>query len=119
MDKKLLIVDGNSLANRAFYALPFLSNHSGQPSGAIFGFANILIKVIHSEKPTHIVIAFDHARKTFRNELYPEYKILQHRLAGDGDADVAQGLIPGDAGGGGDHIAPQEQSQYHAEQLQP
>lgn len=75
MDKKLLIVDGNSLANRAFYALPFLSNHSGQPSGAIFGFANILIKVIHSEKPTHIVIAFDHARKTFRNELYPEYKM--------------------------------------------
>ena len=75
MDKKLLIVDGNSLANRAFYALPFLSNHSGQPSGAIFGFANILIKVIHIEKPTHIVIAFDHARKTFRNELYPEYKM--------------------------------------------
>ena len=41
---KFLIVDGNSIANRAFYALPFLSNHEGKPSGAVFGFANILIK---------------------------------------------------------------------------
>ena len=41
--EKLLIVDGNSIANRAFYALPFLSNRQGQPSGTVFGFANILI----------------------------------------------------------------------------
>ena len=72
---KLLIVDGNSIANRAFYALPFLSNHDGRPSGAVFGFANILIKLISQEMPSHIVIAFDHARKTFRNELYAEYKM--------------------------------------------
>ena len=72
---KLLIVDGNSIANRAFYALPFLSNHNGQPSGAVFGFANILIKIIGELAPTHLVIAFDHARKTFRNEIYPEYKM--------------------------------------------
>lgn len=72
---KFLIVDGNSIANRAFYALPFLSNHEGKPSGAVFGFANILIKIIQQEKPTHILIAFDHARKTFRNELYSEYKM--------------------------------------------
>ena len=72
---KLLIVDGNSIANRAFYALPFLSNHLGEPSGAVFGFANILIKIIKEEKPSHIVIAFDHARKTFRNEIYSEYKM--------------------------------------------
>ncbi len=75
MNKKLLIIDGNSIANRAFYALPFLSNHNGQPSGAVFGFANILIKLIQEEMPTHIVVAFDHARKTFRNEIYPEYKM--------------------------------------------
>lgn len=72
---KLFIIDGNSIANRAFYALPFLSNHLGQPSGAIFGFANILIKLITQTKPTHIVVAFDHARKTFRNDLYAEYKM--------------------------------------------
>lgn len=72
---KLLIVDGNSIANRAFYALPFLSNHLGQPSGAVYGFANILIKIIRQERPTHIVIAFDHTRKTFRNEIYSDYKM--------------------------------------------
>lgn len=75
MKNKLLIVDGNSIANRAFYALPFLSNHKGQPSGAVFGFANILIKIITELMPTHIVIAFDHARATFRNKLYSEYKM--------------------------------------------
>lgn len=72
---KLLIVDGNSLANRAFYALPFLSNHEGNPSGAVFGFANILIKLIQQENPSYILVAFDHARKTFRNNIYSEYKM--------------------------------------------
>ena len=43
---KLLIIDGNSIANRAFYAMPYLSNRRGKPSGAVFGFANILIKII-------------------------------------------------------------------------
>ena len=71
---KLLIIDGNSIANRAFYALPFLSNHEGKPTGAVFGFANILIKVLTETKPSHLVVAFDHARKTFRNEIYSEYK---------------------------------------------
>ena len=72
--KKFLIVDGNSLANRAFYAMPYLSNIKAQPSGAIFGFANILIKLITEQKPDYIAVAFDHARKTFRNEIYADYK---------------------------------------------
>lgn len=72
---KLLLVDGNSIANRAFYALPFLTNKEGKPSGAVYGFANILIKLLQTEKPSHIVVAFDHARKTFRNNLYAEYKM--------------------------------------------
>ncbi len=71
---KLLIIDGNSIANRAFYALPFLSNHKGEPTGAVYGFANILIKTIQVYKPTHIAVAFDHARKTFRNQIYADYK---------------------------------------------
>ena len=71
---KLVIVDGNSLANRAFYALPFLTNSKVQPSGAIYGFANLLTKIITDYRPDGIVVAFDHARKTFRTELYPEYK---------------------------------------------
>lgn len=73
--EKLLLVDGNSIANRAFYALPFLSNHEGKPSGAVFGFANILVKLLQEEKPSKVLVAFDHARKTFRNEIYSEYKM--------------------------------------------
>ena len=72
---KLLIVDGNSIAYRAYYALPFLSNHEGNPSGAIYGFANILIKLLEQTRPDYVVVAFDHARKTFRNDIYPEYKM--------------------------------------------
>lgn len=73
--EKLLIVDGNSIAYRSYYALPFLSNHEGKPSGAVYGFANILIKLLEQIKPNYVVVAFDHARKTFRNEIYPEYKM--------------------------------------------
>ena len=71
---KTLIIDGNSIANRAFYALPFLMNQQGQPSGAVFGFANILIKIISDLKPNKIAVAFDHSRQTFRNKIYSEYK---------------------------------------------
>lgn len=73
--KKLLLIDGNSIANRAYYALPFLSNGEGVPSGAVFGFANIIIKLLQEEKPDYIAVAFDHARKTFRNQIYSEYKM--------------------------------------------
>lgn len=72
--KKFLIVDGNSLANRAFYAMPYLSNIKAQPSGAIFGFANILIKLILEQKPDYIAVAFDHSRHTFRTDIYKGYK---------------------------------------------
>lgn len=74
MNEKLIILDGNSLINRAFYALPFLTNSKGQFTGAVFGFANMLIKLIADEKPSHIVVAFDYARKTFRNQIYEQYK---------------------------------------------
>lgn len=73
--EKLLLIDGNSIANRAYYALPFLSNKEGKPSGAVFGFANIIIKLLQEEKPDYVIVAFDHARKTFRNEIYSEYKM--------------------------------------------
>lgn len=72
--KKIIVVDGNSLANRAYYAMPYLSNRQKQPSGAVFGFANLLVKLITEQKPDFLVVAFDHARKTFRNEIYADYK---------------------------------------------
>ncbi len=81
--KKFLIVDGNSLANRAFYAMPYLSNIKAQPSGALFGFANILIKLITEKKPDYIAVCFDHARKTFRNDLYAEYKATRKETPPD------------------------------------
>ncbi len=71
---KFIIVDGNSLANRAFYAMPYLSNRNKLPSGAVFGFANLLVKLIEQQNPTYLAVAFDHARKTFRNEIFADYK---------------------------------------------
>lgn len=72
--EKFLIIDGNSLAFRAYYALPFLTNSQGQPTGAVFGFMNMFLKVIEDCKPSHVVIAFDFSRKTFRNQIYEAYK---------------------------------------------
>ena len=74
--KHLLLVDGHSLAYRAFYALPLESfaTSSGQPTNAVYGFTSMLINAIKDEKPTHIAIAFDVSRNTFRKELFTEYK---------------------------------------------
>lgn len=79
--KRLLLIDGHSLAYRAFYALPVenFSTASGQATNAIYGFASMLTNLIRDEKPTHIAAAFDVSRKTFRSELFPEYKA--HRSA--------------------------------------
>lgn len=72
--ERLFIIDGNSLVNRAYYAMPFLTNREKQPSGAVFGFANLLTKLIVEKRPDYIAVCFDHARKTFRNEIYADYK---------------------------------------------
>ena len=75
-DKKLLLIDGHSMAYRAFYALPVenFKSSTGQPTNAIYGFASMIINLIKEEKPTHIAVAFDVSRKTFRTEKFPEYK---------------------------------------------
>ena len=74
MANKLVLVDGNSLFYRAFYALPPLQNENGEYTNAIYGFCNILTKIITDFKPTHLVVAFDAGKHTFRNDLYAEYK---------------------------------------------
>ncbi|MEI2727914.1 MAG: DNA polymerase I [Candidatus Nanopelagicales bacterium] len=75
-DRKLLLVDGHSLAYRAFFALPVenFSTTTGQPTNAVYGFTSMLINTLRDEKPTHIAVAFDVSRKTFRTEVFPEYK---------------------------------------------
>ncbi|MBQ9792704.1 MAG: DNA polymerase I [Clostridia bacterium] len=74
MQETLVIIDGNSLINRAFYALPLLSNSRGEFSNGVYGFANILIKTIIENNPNYVVVALDYGKKTFRNQLYVDYK---------------------------------------------
>ena len=72
----LLVIDGHSLAFRAFYALPVDSfqNRDGQHTNAIHGFLSMLILLLQNEKPTHLAVAFDISRFSFRTREYPEYK---------------------------------------------
>ena len=74
--QRLLLLDGHSLAYRAFFALPVenFTTAQGQHTNAIYGFASMLMNLIRDEKPTHIAVAFDVSRKTFRSEKFPEYK---------------------------------------------
>ncbi|WP_414055159.1 DNA polymerase I [Macrococcus equi] len=74
MKEKLILIDGNSLAFRAFYALPLLKNSSDLHTNAIYGFTLILEKLIKEEQPTHFLIAFDAGKTTFRHATYGEYK---------------------------------------------
>jgi DNA polymerase-1 len=71
---KLLLIDGNSIMNRAFYGLPLLSDSKGRYTNAVFGFLNILFKTIDDESPTHILVAFDSHAPTFRHKTYEAYK---------------------------------------------
>ncbi|MGV3276707.1 DNA polymerase I [Staphylococcus hyicus] len=72
--EKLVLIDGNSLSFRAFYALPLLQNKSGIHTNAVYGFARLLEKIIKEESPTHFLVAFDAGKTTFRHETYKEYK---------------------------------------------
>ena len=71
---KVLLIDSNSLINKAFYAMPPLMNKKGEPTGAVYGFLSMLIKLIDEIAPTHIVAAFDLKAPTFRHKMYAEYK---------------------------------------------
>jgi DNA polymerase-1 len=73
---RLLLLDGHSLAYRAFFALPVenFSTVTGQPTNAVFGFTSMLINMLRDERPTHIVVAFDVSRHSFRTDRYAEYK---------------------------------------------
>lgn len=72
--EKILLIDGNSILNRAFYGLPDMANSNGQHTNAVLGFINILMKVVEEENPDYITVAFDRKEPTFRHQLYDEYK---------------------------------------------
>ena len=74
MSEKLVLIDGHSILNRAFYGVPDLSNSEGLHTNAVYGFLNILFKLLEEEKPEYLTVAFDVKAPTFRHEMYPEYK---------------------------------------------
>src|SRR5262245_45771272 len=88
---RLLLLDGHSLAYRAFFALPVenFSTSTGQPTNAVYGFTSMLINVLRDEKPSHIVVAFDVSRQSFRNERYAEYKAGRSKAPGEFTGQVA------------------------------
>lgn len=74
LKNKLVMIDGNSIAYRAFFALPLLNNEKGVYTNAVYGFTTMLLKVIEEEKPTHLLVAFDAGKTTFRHKTFQEYK---------------------------------------------
>ena len=73
MSEKLLLIDGHSILNRAFYGLPDLTNSEGKHTGAVYGFLNILFRILE-EKPQYLTVAFDLHAPTFRHKIYDAYK---------------------------------------------
>lgn len=73
-EKKVVLIDGNSILNRAFYGIPELTNSKGLHTNAVLGFLNIMMKVLDEEKPSKLLVAFDVKAKTFRHEMFKEYK---------------------------------------------
>lgn len=79
--EKLVLIDGHSILNRAFFGLPDLTNSEGLHTNAVYGFLNILFKIVDEEKPNYLVVAFDVKHPTFRHEIYPEYKGTRKPMA--------------------------------------
>ena len=71
---KLLLIDGHSILNRAFYGIPDLTNSEGIHTNAMYGFLNIMFRFIDEEKPDYVTVAFDLSAPTFRHKTYAEYK---------------------------------------------
>ncbi|WP_175614935.1 DNA polymerase I [Piscibacillus halophilus] len=72
--EEIVLIDGNSVLYRAFFALPLLSNDSGVHTNAVYGFTNMLLKILEDKDPSHILVAFDAGKTTFRHETYQDYK---------------------------------------------
>ena len=88
---RLLLLDGHSLAYRAFFALPVenFSTTTGQPTNAVYGFTSMLINVLRDESPTHVAVAFDLSRQSFRTTVFPEYKANRSESPQDFKGQVA------------------------------
>lgn len=78
--ERLVLVDGNALFHRAYHAVPHLTNKDGEPTNAVYGFANIMIKMMNDLKPKYVVVCWDKSSKTFRKDLYPAYKATRKSM---------------------------------------
>ena len=74
MSKKLVLIDGHSILNRAFFGLPDLTNSEGLHTNAVYGFLNIMFKILEEEKPDYLTVAFDVHAPTFRHKMFDAYK---------------------------------------------
>lgn len=81
MSEKIVLIDGHSILNRAFYGVPDLTNSEGLHTNAIYGFLNILFKILEEEKPEYLTVAFDVHAPTFRHKMYTEYKGTRKPMA--------------------------------------
>ena len=81
MSEKLLLIDGHSILNRAFYGVPDLTNSEGLHTNAVYGFLNIMFKILDEEKPEYLTVTFDVHAPTFRHEMYQEYKGTRKPMA--------------------------------------
>lgn len=83
MSEKLVLIDGHSILNRAFFGIPDLSNSEGVHTNAIYGFLNILFKILDEEKPEYLTVAFDVNAPTFRHQMYEQYKGTRKPMAAE------------------------------------
>jgi DNA polymerase-1 len=81
--RKLVLLDGNGLVYRAFYALPYFTTSDGRPTNAVYGFTNMLLKVLEEERPTHLAVVFDRPAPTFRHEDFAAYKATRPAMPDD------------------------------------
>lgn len=81
MSKKLVLIDGHSILNRAFFGLPDLTNSQGIHTNAVYGFLNIMFKILEEEKPDYLTVAFDVHAPTFRHKMFEEYKGTRKPMA--------------------------------------
>ena len=80
MSSKIVLIDGHSILNRAFYGLPDLTNAEGLHTNAIYGFLTIMFKLLEDEKPEYMAVSFDLKAPTERHKLYEGYKANRHGM---------------------------------------
>lgn len=83
MSEKLVLIDGHSILNRAFFGIPDLTNSEGMHTNAVYGFLNIMFKILEEEKPNYLTVAFDVSEPTFRHKMYDAYKGTRKPMASE------------------------------------